>query len=277
MEDKRITSVSDYVAIDYHLDRLARDPAVKNKVAHVLCLQGEMKFQFNGSSFRLQKDGLLILPIQALMKSMEPSADFRCVCVYVNNEIIEIPFTPPRLCMRKAVNIFRNPVISIGTEKSEVILNDIREIERRKERDNNFFNTKALYHSVQVLMFNIFDTYACFSDEETIPAKFLEVMSRFFEILYGGAFIHHRKLDSYADQLNVTTKYLSNVMRTLTGKGASYWINWFTISRICYLLKSTSMTFSEVADMFGFSSPSHFYLFFQKHTGMSPSEFRNKL
>lgn len=95
LEDKRITSVSDYVAIDYHLDRLARDPAVRNKVAHVLCLQGEMKFQFNGSSFRLQKDGLLILPIQALMKSMEPSADFRCVCVYVNNEIIEIPFTPP--------------------------------------------------------------------------------------------------------------------------------------------------------------------------------------
>lgn len=95
MEDKRITSVSDYVAIDYHLDRLARDPAVRNKAAHVLCLQGEMKFQFNGSSFRLQKNGLLILPIQALMKSMEPSADFRCVCVYVNNEIIEISSTPP--------------------------------------------------------------------------------------------------------------------------------------------------------------------------------------
>lgn len=60
-------------------------------------------------------------------------------------------------------------------------------------------------------------------------------------------------------------------------QGASYWINRFTISKICNLLKSTAMTFSEMAEMFGFSSPAHFYLFFQKQIGMSPSEFRSKL
>lgn len=99
MEDKKKISVNDYVVIDYHLDRMAQDPAVRNKVAHVLCLQGEMKFQFNGSSFRLQKDGLMILPIQTLMESTEPSTDFRCVCIYVSPEMIEFP--PPQFVLTR--------------------------------------------------------------------------------------------------------------------------------------------------------------------------------
>ena len=181
------------------------------------------------------------------------------------------------MCLHGTATIFKNPVISIGTEKSKVILNDIREIERRKRFDDYIFKSKTLYHFVQILMLDIFDSYATLLAEDTISVKFIEVMSHFLDMLYDGAYIHHRKLDYYADQLHVTTKYLSNVTRTLTGQGASYWINRFTISKICNLLKSTAMTFSEMAEMFGFSSPAHFYLFFQKQIGMSPSEFRSKI
>lgn len=89
-------------------------------------------------------------------------------------------------------------------------------------------------------------------------------------MLYDEAYIEHRKLEYYADKLNITIKYLSDVSRTFTGRGASYWINRFTCTKICLLLKSTSMSFSEIADKFSFSSPSHFYVFFQKQMGMSP-------
>lgn len=95
-------------------------------------------------------------------------------------------------------------------------------------------------------------------------------------MLYDEAYIEHRKLEYYADKLNITIKYLSGVSRTFTGRGASYWINRFTTTKICILLKFSRMSLSEIADKFRFSSPSHFYVYFQKQMGVSPSEFRNK-
>ena len=91
-------------------------------------------------------------------------------------------------------------------------------------------------------------------------------------MLYDEAYIEHRKLEYYADKLNITTKYLSGVSRTFTGRGASYWINRFTTTKICILLKFSRMSLSEIADKFRFSS----YVYFQKQMGVSPSEFRNK-
>lgn len=73
-------------------------------------------------------------------------------------------------------------------------------------------------------------------------------------MLYDEAYIEHRKLEYYADKLNITTKYLSGVSRTFTGRGASYWINRFTTTKICILLKFSRMSLSEIADKFRFSS-----------------------
>lgn len=87
--------VSNYIAIDHDVKRLAQDSSLKDHVAHLLCLQGEMKILFSGNHFVIQKDDIMALPIQALLEEKEPSDDFQCICMYVAPEMIEIASTPP--------------------------------------------------------------------------------------------------------------------------------------------------------------------------------------
>ena len=90
---------------------------------------------------------------------------------------------------------------------------------------------------------------------------------------------HHRKASDvkfYADLLNVSSRYLAQVTRRISGKSPKAIIDDYLIHEIELQLKSTDNTVQEIAYRFGFSSQAHFTKFFKKLRGISPTEFRKR-
>ena len=90
---------------------------------------------------------------------------------------------------------------------------------------------------------------------------------------------HHCKASDvkfYADLLNVSSRYLAQVTRRISGKSPKAIIDDYLIHKIELQLKSTDNTVQEIAYQFGFSSQAHFTKFFKKQKGVSPSQFRKK-
>ena len=90
---------------------------------------------------------------------------------------------------------------------------------------------------------------------------------------------HHREASDvrfYADLLNVSSRYLAQVTRRISGKSPKAIIDDYLIHEIELQLKSTDNTVQEIAYRFGFSSQAHFTKFFKKLKGISPTEFRKK-
>ncbi|MBQ7824152.1 MAG: AraC family transcriptional regulator, partial [Bacteroidaceae bacterium] len=84
----------------------------------------------------------------------------------------------------------------------------------------------------------------------------------------------HRNVAYYADALCVTSKYLSEISKKVSGYGARYWINRYTMLDISRLLQDKSMTITAISDMFDFSSPAYFSRYVQNNLGMSPTDIR---
>lgn len=99
-------------------------------------------------------------------------------------------------------------------------------------------------------------------------------MSRFMQMLSRGDYVEHREVSYYADKLFVTPKYLSEVSKGVSGMTANYWITRFTVIHIRRLLQEKKLTFTEIADMFGFPSLAYFSRFVLKNLGAPPSKFR---
>jgi AraC family transcriptional activator of pobA len=177
--------------------------------------------------------------------------------------------------LHRKLSIFKTPVVHFGPDKMRVLTEDVRRTEMRMQSDDHLFKSEVLFHSIQILLLDFMDVYARTDDVVSTTTKHIDVISHFMRMLYEEDFVKYRRLEYYADKLHVTPKYLSEVLRKFTGKGASYWINRFTTNKLRTLLRSTTLSFSEIADMFCFSSPAHFYVYFQKQVGMSPSEYRN--
>lgn len=81
----------------------------------------------------------------------------------------------------------------------------------------------------------------------------------------------------YADQLNVSSRYLSQVTHRVSGKTPKSIIDEYIMKEIERELATTTYTVQEIAYRFGFSSQAHLSKFFKKKKGTTPSDYRKHL
>ena len=86
--------------------------------------------------------------------------------------------------------------------------------------------------------------------------------------------VRERGVGFYADRLNLSPKYLSKVIKKVSGRSAPEWIDGFVVLEAKSLLRYSGMSVKEIAAALNFNSQSLFYKFFLSHTGMSPSAYR---
>ncbi len=76
-------------------------------------------------------------------------------------------------------------------------------------------------------------------------------------------------------QLNISPKYLSDLLKKETGKNAKAHIDDFLIEKAKNRLLSSADSVGEIAYALGYEYSQHFSKIFKAKTGMSPSEYRN--
>ncbi len=85
-----------------------------------------------------------------------------------------------------------------------------------------------------------------------------------------------RNVGFYAKKLGITPKYLSSIVKEVSGKTAARWIDESVILEAKSLLKYSGMSIQEIAYHLNFSTQSFFGKYFKQHTGTSPSRFKRK-
>ena len=84
----------------------------------------------------------------------------------------------------------------------------------------------------------------------------------------------HRELSFYADEQCISPKYLTTVVKNVSGRSAMKWIEEYTVLNAKMLLRTTNMTVGQVSDELNFSTQSDFGKYFKHITGMSPRLFK---
>lgn len=80
-----------------------------------------------------------------------------------------------------------------------------------------------------------------------------------------------------ASQVHVSSHYLSDLLRNLTGQNAQQHIHSKLIEKAKDLLISTNLSVAEIAYQLGFEYPQSFSKLFKKKTKLTPMEFKNSL
>jgi AraC-like DNA-binding protein len=77
-----------------------------------------------------------------------------------------------------------------------------------------------------------------------------------------------------ADQMNLTPKYLSDLLKKETGKTTMEHIHYHLINKAKSLLLNSQSTVNEIAYGLGFDYPQYFNKLFKSKTGYSPKQYR---
>ncbi|HTE10522.1 MAG TPA: AraC family transcriptional regulator [Chitinophagaceae bacterium] len=84
------------------------------------------------------------------------------------------------------------------------------------------------------------------------------------------------RVQDYADLQSLHANYLSNVIKSKTGKTISTWIMEKTIAEAKTLLQNADTPIKEIAWLLGFAESTHFSNYFKKNTEISPAEYRKQ-
>lgn len=86
-----------------------------------------------------------------------------------------------------------------------------------------------------------------------------------------------RDVAFYAQKMCVSAKHLTMVITDMSGRSAKDWIIEYSILEIKALLRDSDLEIKEVASRTNFQSNSVMTRFFREHTGMTPSEYRERI
>ena len=108
----------------------------------------------------------------------------------------------------------------------------------------------------------------------THDLKHKDNLLKIFLHLASRNFKHERQVQFYADRMNITTTYLSRVVKELTGNTVLGYLSNFLYNEICIQLKTTEKSISEIALDLRFNDQSALTNFFRAKTGISPLAYR---
>lgn len=95
-----------------------------------------------------------------------------------------------------------------------------------------------------------------------------------FKHLVSQHYLRYHQVFRYAEIMNVSPKYLSQVIKRVMGVSPKYVIQEQLLIQASRDLKFSNESIKEIAVKLGFSEPEHFSHFFKRYTGHSPIAFR---
>lgn len=263
-------------------ERIGTDVALINRqltetgsiYSFTLLLSGKITLKCEGQEIVLKKNDLFILTPGIDIYTMNVSDDYSALCVMAEESAIyKIPYA------RNIVSASYFPIITGCGNKLSLMPGDAEILIKRMNDLADYTYAKHVYKkeciyslfSLFVLdLLNIENELGKVADENDSA---FDLFFRFLRLLTQHFRIHH-DLSFYADQLSVTSIYLSKVVKMLSGQTVKTHINRLLVMESAYLLTNTDHPVAYIAKELNFANSIGFCKFFSRQKGMSPREYR---
>ena len=243
----------------------------------VLCKEGEIDVTYNMQHYVLRKHSLIIGIPDAVVRINASSVanidSLLCQKDFLDNLHVNFEQSLTHILLY----ILQNPVLELTDTELEEFLHTYEELERlASDNDDSFYTKEILRSGIRTLIFKVCRMIAhrIRKDDKTkLDTRKYEYFKQFFTLL-STEYKHHRTVQWYADQLHLSTKYFTSIIRQVSGRTTIDWINDRVIYEAKNLLLYSDMNISEIAYQLNFPSTSFFSKYFKHIVGINPTEFR---
>ncbi|WP_080904084.1 helix-turn-helix domain-containing protein [Parabacteroides sp. Marseille-P3160] len=252
-------------------------PMRLNAHSMILPLQGEIEVVMDYVSYSFQKNMLLEMHIENIIDNITFSEDFKGFHIIISQDLLLEIVTPITHLLSDSAEYAKRayPLNQLNEEETDTILGIVHRIQKYITDKEHRYRSLIIRNDLSNLMLELDngvwkkrgEEYPEITHSENVSLRFRKLLSRYAK--------KEHEVSFYASQLNITADHLSKIMRTYSGRSAIKWINHALITEARLLLRKPDMNIQQVSETLNFSDQSVFGKFFKKHTGESPSQYKN--
>lgn len=267
-------SISDNIKCDQsgNWNKLQRMTSVKDMYC-VHILSGSCRLDVNGHEVELRERDFIVFMQGCFIRHINYADDVEFYCLSIEAAKLHTLFEEVgfNLATRERINKYYK--VQCSEEHHSLQLSHYQSLKKRILSGNIFDYSLALRFFEAVLLQDM-ELYRLENPDILQPPSRKEQVFYEFMKLVETHFLRERKLVFYARALGLTPKYLSAVIKEVSGCHFTYWIDEPLITEAKKILYYTDKSVKEISSELGFLDQSKFGRFFKNITGMSPSMFR---
>ena len=242
--------------------------------AFMLVDKGWMKIHYNGRELTFYPNDLYIYSPGFLVTVIATSDDFHGYCLMADEHVtIEAP------SIHDLIHLAYLPIVQLHEPKQTLPSDAAQHLLLKMREIISYLHSDHIYKSeVLRMLYSIFLLDLQNAQQRAIvhrqtPQRVEEIFIGFIRLL-PRYFVEHHDIAFYADRLHISTVYLSRVVRQVTGRTVVDYINQMLLMEASFLLQTSQMSITQIADHLHFADAPSFSKFFSRLKGVSPKDYR---
>ncbi|MBE6271572.1 MAG: helix-turn-helix domain-containing protein [Prevotella ruminicola] len=249
------------------------EPRKMNFILIGLCTKGQISYRMDTEELVVHAGEMLVASERHVIDGYQPSADMEGLCIMMSvdffHEIIKSVHDVSSLFVFARMQ----PVMKLEANEITTFVEYFQVIKQKISDNHNHFR-KDLIRTLMLAMFydvgNVIYRVKNF-DESLLRSE--KVFTRFLKMVEENC-KRERRVSWYAQQLNITPKYLSTAVKRISGRTAVEWIENYVTMELRVLLKNSTKSIKEITEELNFPNQSFLGKYFKEHVGMTPSAYR---
>jgi AraC-like DNA-binding protein len=249
------------------------EPRRMNFILIGLCTKGQVEYRVDTQQQTIRPCDLLLVSERHVVDHYQPSPDMEGLCM-----IVSVPFFHEVIQnVRDVSSLFllsrSHPVMKLQQKDINTFKEYFAAIKRKINDTGNHFR-KDLIRTLLLAMF--YDLSNVIYRAQTSPARQTRsnvIFSQFIKLVEEHCKTE-RRVSWYADQMNLTAKYLSECVKTASARTPNEWIDNYVLMELRLTLKNSSKSIKEIAKELNFPNQSFLGKYFKERMGMSPKLYR---
>lgn len=248
----------------------------------IICTAGVAQFEYDGHTVQLSKNDLFLLMAHSVVEKFMSSVDFDCrelwfsrgemwnMNMYVKNSLADL------------LPLKHNPKVTLSDVDAALFETYFKQLSYHIRNSSQLLYPEITHSIVGAFLLEVLSVLRrgnnMLMDNNLINNSGLhgrKLADRFVQLVEQSDG-RIRRVDEFAQMLNVTPKYLSKLLMDTMHRKPSVIVAFFTLQAIENRLRYTDMTMQQIADDLHFANASFFGKYFKEHSGMTPMEYRIK-
>ena len=278
--EKRPGSMGECIAANSASEmEIFRFPSRLNALIIGVGTEGETSLTSNLQEFRLKKDSLFIFSPKHILQ-VQSNNRFKAHLIVIAPDFLKRINIDTKRMMPLFLQFGSLPCMELTHAESQSLRSFISMVEQELKGSETDFSSEIIGGLIAATIYKVGDILTHYLTEHPevdspIHNRAEEYFRQFTELL-GEHYKHERSVGFYARQLCITPKYLTTLIKRISGKSVSEWIDNYVILEAKTLLKYSNMSVQEIAYYLNFPNQSFFGSYFKRNAGMSPSQYKAK-